>query len=800
MGLNNFTKLKFGLLVLLLIFTLGGCFSSSSEDRAEDYNLSGTIFDGNENSLGNYDDIVINIAGNKTNTVANVEDGMWNATARGTVDVIPSSPKYNFTPSKYEDVSREDHDLNFEVFMSEKKIISVEELKTISVSSGTGFNDLPLYRSVTVNLEGGSQIDTDVNWREKDFDSNKTGPQKITGDLINLPDYVVNSDKNKAEVIVNIESGTQPSEFIISKLNVEPEEEPDELIPGKETNLEFEVENTGEATGQQQVDFFIFDENDKKYNIGSKLIHLNGGKTKFISENIQIPEKIKPGVCSFKVESDNDYEKRKKYISKPAFFDVSLQEQEGDTEVKTGEQFAADVTITNKGEVAGTQEIIFDFGDNVEVDSTEISLEAGRKRVITMVYDVPGEMEPVEDLKVEVRSNDDNDIMNIDVLGVPEFDIKIVDYLEKVEIEDIIGYSDVSVGFVVKNTGNAVGEQALALRIDDTHKGFDNSKVVELAPGETEKFELEYPVEHKDAGPAGKILIDVYDYFNLEIVDTVEIDVKYTGDTGAIEGTVYVDEYNLPIQSDAVVRCVKSGKETTVDSNGDFHLEGLMPGDRRLQVEGLYNDTFQDIEVVPDMTSSDIGLRLPFEKVDENYFAKLVEGIDKHGNNNNGTIRWPIGSEIKIYFEEDDTPEGFNNGHKETAWEVVQSWDSYLEEAFSVVEITSKDEADFIVKWVSSAKLETDKAARFEISFYEDTNLIKSTELELDVEYTDKYLKKIMNWGFGFSLGLLGDSPYKEDVMYEKENEKIFEPSAREIEAARILYSLPPGISLEDNR
>ncbi len=94
--------------------------------------------------------------------------------------------------------------LEFIALITEVKIVAVEELASLEVPYGTAFNDLDLPDRVEVMLEDESNIKIDVQWDETAYQPEEPGEQVLFGEIVNLPDMVVNPDKLEAEIIVKV--------------------------------------------------------------------------------------------------------------------------------------------------------------------------------------------------------------------------------------------------------------------------------------------------------------------------------------------------------------------------------------------------------------------------------------------------------------------------------------------------------------------------------------------------------------------------------------------------------------------
>lgn len=265
---------------------------------------------------------------------------------------------------------------------------------------------------------------------------------------------------------------------------------------------------------------------------------------------------------------------------------------------------------------------------------------------------------------------------------------------------------------------------------------------------------------------------------------------------GDLEGYVYLADWDVGLIN-ATVTDIGTGKTTTTDDDGYFVLRQLPYGQRQIAVDTLFASTSATVQVYAGQTSS-LNVRVPFNLVTFEYFDKLVQQIDDpNGKAKDGTRRWPVGKSISVYFDTVNTPVGYTPAHREIAWSAVSTWPTLIGgDVISVHEVYFASAADVTVHWVPSGSLGANTIGLCTYSYNDDFEITKA-KLQLDVYYTDGLLLSLAVHEFGHTLHL-GHSPVRGDIMYYQLQTGVTAPSDQEIEATRILYSLPTKIKLED--
>ena len=263
---------------------------------------------------------------------------------------------------------------------------------------------------------------------------------------------------------------------------------------------------------------------------------------------------------------------------------------------------------------------------------------------------------------------------------------------------------------------------------------------------------------------------------------------------GHLEGCIYLADWDIGLIN-ATVTDTGSGQTVTTDDDGYYALTGLPSGQRQIVVDALFNSVTVTAEVYGGQTSA-LDIRVPFGQVTFAYFDQLVQRQGTNGSRR-ATMRWPIGKSIAVYFDQATAPEGYTSAHREAAWSAVAEWPGFIGGGvISVHEVDFKDAADVTVHWVPPGALGGTTIGLCTISYNSEYEVREAT-IQLDVSYSGQLLRSLMLHEFGHTL-YLGHSPDDRDIMYPRLQAGVTAPSDNEIEATRILYSIPTKILLEE--
>ncbi len=263
-------------------------------------------------------------------------------------------------------------------------------------------------------------------------------------------------------------------------------------------------------------------------------------------------------------------------------------------------------------------------------------------------------------------------------------------------------------------------------------------------------------------------------------------------DSAAIQGTVYLDQSNVPLAG-AVVTEAGSGQTVTTGEDGFYSFNQLPAGERSITAAALYNDAAVTVSTSEgNLTEKDI--HVPFDQISFEYFDHLVQQIDGFPD---GTRRWPLGTDIAVYLDADNTPTGYTAGHKDTTWHAIQQWAEAIGNQQLSVHITdTRQNADVVVEWWAEEDFPAAGIVGMCMYSWNGNWEITYAEIAIDVQYEGELLQAIAFHEFGHALRL-GHSPLTSDVMYWSMQPGVVGPSPMETEAARVLYSIPTQMYLQ---
>jgi len=148
----------------------------------------------------------------------------------------------------------------------------------------------------------------------------------------------------------------------------------EDVVEGEEFSVTFEVENTGEVIGTQDIHYIIYDDaGDEIYSMTIENVELDEGEV-FDEEFSWTSED--PGEYHLTVTSEDDEKEVGFRVLKEAFFEITINSPESGEEFIEGEEVVVNYTVTNIGEVEDTQTIEFTINGEVE-ERFELTLGEG---------------------------------------------------------------------------------------------------------------------------------------------------------------------------------------------------------------------------------------------------------------------------------------------------------------------------------------------------------------------------------------------------------------------------------------
>ena len=246
-----------------------------------------------------------------------------------------------------------------------------------------------------------------------------------------------------------------------------------EMTIGEQSTVEYNIENTGNASATQQIQFSVAGDEQ-----ASTDMNLDVGEQK-TSEFDYTPDDSDHPDTTLTVSSQNDSSSITSDVLTPPEFEITSIDF-GAKEVNAGESLTVDVTVENTGEQTGAQEIKWDIGgQTLAVDSPEIG--GGETETITFTEVVNlGSGEYTQTL----RTDDDNEQQD---LTVYESNFQVI--IDESPANVTVG-EEITIDVDISNIGGAADEQTIKAAMED--KDASDTETISLGAdtGETVSFEL----------------------------------------------------------------------------------------------------------------------------------------------------------------------------------------------------------------------------------------------------------------------------------------------------------------------
>lgn len=263
---------------------------------------------------------------------------------------------------------------------------------------------------------------------------------------------------------------------------------------GQTVVVEADVENTGGQTGTQDI-----------------TLHIGGAEVDVVSDvelTVGASESVilewetgegDDGTHDATVASDDDTDTVSVEVEpapEPAYFAVSIDEQNSTLEVDEGDTVIVEATVENTGDEADTQDITLEIeGEQVDVASG-VELAGGDTQTVRLEW----ETEDGDDGTHEatVASENETDSTNVDVTEVLQTAYFAVDIDENASTLEVDEGQTIEVVAVIENTGDEADTQDVILEIDGFFE--DLAEDVELDGGESQTVTLEWETEMGEDG------------------------------------------------------------------------------------------------------------------------------------------------------------------------------------------------------------------------------------------------------------------------------------------------------------
>jgi hypothetical protein len=183
-------------------------------------------------------------------------------------------------------------------------------------------------------------------------------------------------------------------------------------------------------------------------------------------------------------------------VGSPPDFQVNLDGVSPDPVVAEDEVLEVQTTVTNTGDVVGTQDITLSVGGETK-DFNERTIDSGGSQTFNFSY-TPVDRDAGLSVPVKVSSRDDFDTQSIEIKESPQFEVNITDSNAPVDSGD---NEVLSVFANVTNIGGAQDTQDITLDIENSQAiqdDVDNVTGLSLNPGETTPSDLEFTYTTSD--------------------------------------------------------------------------------------------------------------------------------------------------------------------------------------------------------------------------------------------------------------------------------------------------------------
>jgi len=492
------------------------------------------------------------------------------------------------------------------------------------------------------------------------------------------------------------------------------EEEVDE---GDTVTVEYDVENTGDVEGTQEIVFFVDGDEEDSMDVT-------------IAPNEELRDEFtweadEAGEHELEVASDDDSDSVTIIVEEldPAYFEVEITDYDG--EVYEGETVTIEYMVTNTGDVEGTQEVVF-FVDGDKEDSMEVTIYA---------YDIfTGELtweaEEEGEYELEVASDDDFASVIVTVEEEPDpayFEIEIIDYDGEVDMGETV-----TVNYIVQNTGDVKETQDIVISIDG-----DEIDTYGIQLDADETLSEDFTWETDAAG----------DY---------ELEVASEDTSDSVTITVEETEYDLTINLEGEGAAEVDGEEVedgwigTYDRDTEVELEALPDEDWYfVKWAGDHVGTSEEITIIMD---SDKSITAEFDEEDPVEEYDLTVGSTGGGEvvqPGEGTFEYEHGEVLLIEAVPADDYEFVEwSGDTETignpnAWlttiEMVDDHEitaNFAEETYELDissleggQITSPGEGTFDYTYGTDVEIEAEVEEHYNfVEWIGDTETISNTE------------------------------------------------------------------------
>jgi hypothetical protein len=240
------------------------------------------------------------------------------------------------------------------------------------------------------------------------------------------------------------------------------------VVEGGVLNVTANVTNTGGATGTQRVDLLDFE----GVSVDNRTVSLTSGESETLnlSWDTEVGEN---GTDRITLASNDTADTEEVTLEGLPFFEVNVTDF--DSETVAGGTANLNGTVTNSGDLTGTQTLELSVSGVGTVDSESVTLGGGANSTFNLSWDTsvgdPG------DYTATVSSDNSTESLALEVLEPPLFDVELV------ELNDpVVEGGTLEATVRVENLGEAGGSQEINLT-DVGFSGLERDNATVTVPG-----------------------------------------------------------------------------------------------------------------------------------------------------------------------------------------------------------------------------------------------------------------------------------------------------------------------------
>ena len=405
-----------------------------------------------------------------------------NDTASTTVTVEAQPDPASFTLSGVSSNSPVTAGDTVEVTATVENTGDLEGTQTIQLTDGSAVLD-----SQEVTLASGASQQVTLSWQ-------------TTADDVGDNSLTVRSDDDTATASVSVTEQPNPANFAVSQASA-----PGSVTAGDTVEVTTTVTNTGDQQGTQTVYLTVGGTVDRR--VDTQSVTLAGGASQQVTLSWQT-QAGQTGDFGLFVGSANDSARTNvSVVAQPDPANFQVSNLQTNTPVTAGDTLDATATVTNTGDLDGTQTVSLGVNGAVE-DSQQVTLASGASQTITLSWQTTaGETGTVQ---TSVASANDTASTDVTVEAQPDpatFQVSNLQTNTPVTAGDALNAT-----VTVTNTGDQEGTQTvrLGIRSGTASDSQEDSQQLTLAGGESQTITLSWATAAGDAGnyTAGVFTLD----------------------------------------------------------------------------------------------------------------------------------------------------------------------------------------------------------------------------------------------------------------------------------------------------